>query len=378
MARSVAYAAPKGNEAGTCRARGPSFLLLVRLSGPPADHNAGPTLMPTPPPASSDPPPEPAESAGARAVSRFGAMSGKARGIAWILMGALLVTAMGALVKTLGQRIPAVELVTVRAVFLVTALLPFMLRQGRHIFHIPAPGLLALRSLTLAAVNLLGFWTLTVLPLVYVTSISFSKPLFVTIMAMLLLGERVRMRRGLATVAGFAGVLVMLNPTTVAFGSLEVWAAFGALAMAVGMAAGVILVKLLSRTTHPNTIIFYSNLGVVALSAVPTALFWVQPTGAEWLLLALLGLVGLAAQNCFIRAYRAAEASFVTPFEYIRILTAAVVGYIFFAEKPDIWTGLGALIITVSTLYLAHRERIAGTGRDRRDDPTSDRDSRTL
>jgi len=75
-------------------------------------------------------------------------------------------------------------------------------------------------------------------------------------------------------------------------------------------------------------------------------------------MLVLLGLVGLAGQNCFIRAYRAAEASFVAPFEYVRILTAAAVGYFAFAEIPDIWTGVGASIIAASTLYLAHRERV--------------------
>lgn len=275
-----------------------------------------------------------------------------------MLAGSLLVTVMGALVKTLGGRIPAVELASVRAVFLVAALLPFMLRRASGVFVTRQPGLLLLRAAALATVNALGFWTLTILPLVYVTSISFTKPLFVTLLALLLLGERLRLRRSLATLAGFVGVLVMLNPRTIAFGSAEVWAAFAALGVAMSMAIGVILVKKLSGTDRPSTIIFYSNLGVVLLLALPTAMFWVDPTGREWLLLILLGLVGLAGQNCFIRAYRAAEASFIAPFEYVRILTAAAVGYFFFSEIPDIWTGVGALIIAASTLYLAHRERV--------------------
>ena len=284
--------------------------------------------------------------------------STRSRAILWMLAGSLLVTVMAALVKTLGSRLPAVELAGVRAVFLVAALLPFMLRRPSGAFVTHQPGLLLLRAAALATVNALGFWTLTVLPLVYVTSISFTKPLFVTLLAVLLLGERLRLRRSLATLAGFAGVLVMLNPRTIAFGSTEVWAAFAALGVALSMAIGVILVKTLSETDRPSTIIFYSNLGVVALLAIPTALFWVTPSAQEWGLLILLGLVGLAGQNCFIRSYRAAEASFVAPFEYVRILTAAAVGYLVFAEIPDVWTGIGAAIIAASTLYLAHRERM--------------------
>lgn len=285
-------------------------------------------------------------------------LSRRARAIAWMLAGSLLVTVMGALVKLLGSRIPAVELAAVRAVFLVLALLPFMLRQRRSVFITRQPGLLVLRAGALAAVNALGFWTLTILPLVYVTSISFTKPLFVALLALVFLGERLRLRRSLATLAGFVGVLTMLNPHTITFGSLEIWAAGAALMAALSMAVGVILVKRLSETDPPSTIIFYSNLGVVALLAVPTAVYWVDPTGREWLLLGLLGLVGLAGQNCFIRAYRVAEASYVAPFEYVRILAAAAVGYLAFAEIPDIWTGIGALLIAASTLYLAHRERV--------------------
>lgn len=287
-----------------------------------------------------------------------GGLSLRARAILWMLAGSLLVTFMAALVKTLGNRMPAIELASVRALILVAALLPFMLRRGRGVFVTGQPGLMLARSGTLAIVNAVGFWTLTVLPLAYVTSISFSKPLFVTLLAVLLLGERVRLRRGLATLAGFLGVLVMLNPRTIAFGSAELWAAGGALGVAFSMALGVILVKRLTETDQPSTIIFYSNLGVVILLALPTAIYWVQPTGEEWILLALLGLVGLVGQNCFIRAYRAAEASFVAPFEYTRILTAAAVGYLLFSEVPDIWTWVGAAMITAATLYLAHRERI--------------------
>lgn len=277
-----------------------------------------------------------------------------------MLAAATLVTVMSALVKTLGQTLPAAQMAAVRGAFLVAALLPFMLRQNAGVFRSSRPGLLALRALTLLIVNVVGFWALTKLPLVYVTSIGFSKPLFITVFAILLLGERIRLRRTLATLTGFAGVLLMLNPATVQFGSVELWAAIGALSVAIAMGAGVIVVKKLAETDHPNTIIFYSNTAVVLTLALPAGLYWVAPTPAEWGLLVLLGLVGLASQNCFIRAYRAAEASFVAPFEYTRILSAGLVGLLFFDEAPDIWTALGAGLIVASTYYIARREARLG------------------
>lgn len=273
-----------------------------------------------------------------------------------MIAAALLVTAMGALVKSLGQRLPAGEMAAVRSTFLMFLLLPMMMRQGRAVFRTARPGLMAMRALSLVIVNAGGFWTLTVLPLAYVTSISFTKPLFVTLLAVLLLGERLRRRRTLATAAGFFGVVVMVNPAAVPVADSQLAAAFVALCVALSMAVGVILVKRLAERDHPNTIIFYSNLSVTVLLAVPAAIWWVPPTAEEWLLLGLLGLIGLASQTCFIRAYRVAEASFVAPFEYVRLLSAAAAGYWLFSEVPGPWTAAGASLIVASTFYIARRD----------------------
>ncbi|RMD87930.1 MAG: DMT family transporter [Alphaproteobacteria bacterium] len=273
-----------------------------------------------------------------------------------MLATAVLVTIMGALVKYLGQSLPAHEIVAVRAVILVAAILAFMLHQPRCVFRPRRPWLLAGRTATLAIVNVLGFWVLTVLPLAYVTAISFSKPLFITLLAVLFLGEVVRLRRALATLIGFLGVLIMVNPAALGPIGAPPLAALAALAVAAVMAVGVIQVKKLAESDHPNTIILYTNLGVALVTAVPSALFWVSPDGAQWAFLVMLALVGLAAQTSFIRAYRAAEASFVAPFEYVRILTAALAGYLFFDEVPHLATAIGAALIAASTLYIARRE----------------------
>lgn len=289
-------------------------------------------------------------------IGRFSALSARARAVCWMLVASLLVTAIAALVKYLGQTLPVTQMAAIRALFLLMAILPFMARQGRHVFQLGNPVLLIARALTMVAVNVAAFWVLTRLPLVFVTSITFSKPLFIAILAALFLGETLRLRRSLATTVGFIGVLIMLNPTTVTLADGQLSAAIGAVGVAFGMAIGVILVKKLSDSEDPNTIIFYGNLGVFGVLIIPSLWFWVSPDPVEWLCLAALGVLGLAAQSCFIRAYLAADATFVAPFEYSRILAAALAGHLFFAETPDIWTAIGATLIVGSTLYMARRE----------------------
>ncbi|GER00431.1 transporter RarD family, DMT superfamily protein [Iodidimonas gelatinilytica] len=268
------------------------------------------------------------------AISRFNLLPGRVRAVWWMFAAALLVTMMGAIVKDMGQTMPVSQIAAIRSVFLVAAILPFMLRQSRRVFHPGNMGLLLARSSTLVIVNVVGFWTLTRLPLVYVTAISFSKPLFIALLAVMFLGEAMRLRRTIATLIGFAGVLVMLNPTGVALAQGEILTALAALGVAFTMAVGVILVKQLAASDHPNTIIFYGNLAVLILLTGPAIVFWVPPTSEQWIALVALGLIGLASQSSFIRAYQAADASFVAPFEYIRLLSAAAVGYVIFGESP--------------------------------------------
>lgn len=278
--------------------------------------------------------------------------------IGWMLVASMLVTLMGALIKQVGTRIPVTELATLRSLFLLAALLPFMLREGRGVFHPGRPGLLLARALTLVVVNVLGFWVLTQLPLALATSLSFTKPLFIVPFAALFLGERLRLRRSLATLLGFAGVFVMLDPFGHSLDEAGIRAALVALFAAAAMAMGVILVKKLAASDRPNTIIFYGNLTVVLILSGPTLMQWTTPTVPEWAVLCAIGLLGLGAQHGFIRAYRSADASLVAPFEYSRILLSAFLGWLMFGESVASHTIAGAFLVAFATLYIARREHM--------------------
>jgi len=302
--------------------------------------------------------------AGGRLARRWRGLSANARGILWMLAAAVGFGLMGALVKQLGTRLDSLQLAFFRGAVALLVLLPFLARAGwaTAMPHYPLRHLG--RATTGMAALVFGFYAFTHLPLATATAISFAQPLFMVVLAVLLLRERVRWRRWTATLVGFAGVLVMLRPGHEALQT----AALAALANALFVALSAVQVKAMPRDEKDLTLLFSFSF-VAALALFPPALLvWQAPTAQEWLLLGAMGGLGIASQAAVVRAYRVgADASLVAPFDYARLIVAAGLGFAFFAELPDVWTGAGAAIIILSTLYIARREAVLG--RPRKDPP---------
>ena len=190
------------------------------------------------------------------------------------------------------------------------------------------------------------------LPLAIATVLSFCSVLFVTALAGPILGEKVGWRRWSATLVGFAGVLVILRPGAVEIG----WPVAAAIGSAFLGAAIVLTTKTLARSEGTGTIMFYIGL-VTTVIALPVALPGLAWPGWPnmWLLL-LAAFCGPLAMMIWINALRLADASVIAPVSYIRLLFAAGFGIVLFDEVPDLWLGLGALLIVGSTLYITRRE----------------------
>lgn len=286
---------------------------------------------------------------------RWQALPVNVRGAAWILIGAVFSTGMAVLAKMLGAHLSAAQIVFFRALAGLVLILPFLIPLGWRALASGRMGLHVLRGVTGASAMICTFYSFVHLPLADANALSFARALFLVVLAALFLGERVGLRRGLATLIGFAGVLIMLRPS----GSMEpaaLVALFGALLVSIA----VIFVKMLARTEPQSTLIFYSGLFATLVSAIPALLHWVPPTAAEFLLLGMMGALAVAAQACFIRAYSEAEATALAPFDYTRLLFAAGADMVVFAIFPDLWSLAGALIIAASTLYIVHREHQLG------------------
>jgi len=273
------------------------------------------------------------------------------RGALWMLLSALLFAVMGMLVKWLGSRLDSFQVAFFRAGFGFLIILPFALAAGPSVLRPKRPGMHLLRGLLGASGMSCSFYALAHLPLAQATAYSFTKPLFLVLLAALFLGEKVRLRRLSATIVGFLGVLVMMRPT----GGIEPAALVAVFGTA--LTAGVVVtVKLLLRTERPVTVMFWFGLISSLLTLLPALYVWVPPTSRELLLLLATGAVGASAQSAMLRGYLLAEATALAPFSYVQLIFAGVLGYVVFAEVPGLQTLIGAAIIVGSTLYIVYRE----------------------
>jgi drug/metabolite transporter (DMT)-like permease len=118
-----------------------------------------------------------------------------------------------------------------------------------------------------------------------------------------------------------------------------------------------IIVARYADTERPIQYVFFYNVGATAMFLVPAILVWREPGAADLGLMFLLGVLGLAAEFCAIKALSTGEASVVGPVEYVRLIFATLVGYALFRELPGVLTWIGAAIIVASALYVARRGR---------------------
>jgi len=179
-------------------------------------------------------------------------------------------------------------------------------------------------------------------------------PLLVTALSIPFLGERVGLRRWLATAVGLIGVLVILRPGTSAFHI----AAFFPLVSALSWACTLIMTRMMSGKEHAATTMTYSSIAGLGILSAMVPLVWVNPTWHDILFATIVGVTSTAGQWIVVLAFRYADASVLAPFSYTQLLWVSILGFLIFGEVPDVWTVTGAAFIVASGLYTAHRERV--------------------
>lgn len=277
------------------------------------------------------------------------------RAALWTLLAGLLFSAMSVLVKLMGTRLDSLQMAFFRAAFGLLTILPFAMASGPRSLRTRRPFAHLIRGMVGAAGMFCGFYSIAHLPLADASAYSFTRPLFLIVLAALYLGERIRLRRISATTVGFVGVVIMLRPSA----SIEP-AAIVALLGAMFVALVAVLIKRLTRTERPVTVMLYFGLISTTIALIPALAVWRQPTWAELGMLMLVGAFGASAQSCMIRGYMVGEATAIAMYDYARLLYAFALGYVIFHEVPDIWTLVGALVIVGATLYIAYREAQLG------------------
>ncbi|WXH23687.1 DMT family transporter [Roseomonas mucosa] len=287
------------------------------------------------------------------------------RAILLVLGEALAFSLVAAMIKLLGGAIPLAEVMLFRNLFALPALMPqAMAHGGWRALRTRAPlghlqrsgwGLLAMGG---------SFYGYAHLPLALASALTFTMPLFLTVLSVPLLGDRVGPRRVSAVLVGFSGVLVMLSPGLLpgtGAAAPDPAAVCVVLLSAIGWALAMISIRRMGTGGEPGVtiVLWYALSGVVACS-IASLPVWVWPTAGQWALLAGLGMVSGIGQLLLTAAYRSGEAAMLAPFEYSGLIWATLLGSLLWGEFPGLADLAGFLILVSAGLFIWRTEVTRG------------------
>ena len=259
---------------------------------------------------------------------------------------------MHALVRHVSGSLHPFEIAFFRSLFGLAVVLPLLYRAGPSVFRSHNPKLILLRGALGGTSMLCWFYGLSVVPIAEATALSFTNVIFGSLGVTLILGERMRARRWTAIAFGFAGMLLILKPGIGVAGTGSLIVLFAAVLWGIS----TVVVKKISQTDSTLTIVAWSGLALTVVTAIPAATVWQWPNLEEYLWLVLIGTIGSIGNMGWTYAIKTAEASLIIPIDFSRLVWAAAIGFLFFAELPDIWTWSGSALIVSSTAYISWRE----------------------
>jgi drug/metabolite transporter (DMT)-like permease len=276
----------------------------------------------------------------------------------FLTMGSMvLFTMLDASAKLVTQHLPMAVAVFFRY-FIALALTGILIWHGggAALLKTRHPLLQLVRGALLLGSTFCNFFAMSYLQLAQTSAIFFTIPLWVCALSVPLLGEHVGMRRWLAVVAGFCGVIVIMRPGTDSFQP----------AMLVSLVASLmgalynIATRKVGGLDRVETSLLYVALTGSAVAAFPMLTHWQTPLPWQWLPLVLMGIAGTMGHFMLIQAHRMAPASTLAPFIYTQIIWMTIAGYLLFGNVPDTGTLLGAAIVVASGIYVFNRERVKG------------------
>lgn len=276
------------------------------------------------------------------------------KGATLVMCATILFAFMVLIIKLLGQRYEVVQIVFVRQMIMAAIMFPVIASHFSETMHSNAPKLQLLRVCFALGSILIGFTAVIELPLAESTTIGFARSFFITLFAVWFLQETVGIRRWSAIAVGFIGVLVVMRPGTDAFSIYSLYALIAA-----ALVGGVgILNRKLAKIDGAQRTVTYLIIGVGGVLAPFAISVWTWPSWTDWLLFAALGGITWSAQMLNVQGFKFGEASFLAGLDYVRLLFAVAMGYIFFGDIPDPYFYLGAAIIIAAAIYTLYREAV--------------------
>ena len=268
------------------------------------------------------------------------------------IMSIVLFSIMIIFIRKASENLHILEVVFFRNLLAFFVMLPILKSTGLVAIKMNNTKLFFVRGFFGAIGMLAGFTCLTLIPLAQATAISFAQPIFITIGATIFLGEIIKVRRIVAIVIGFIGMLIIVQPGVNSFSFGIMLAIIAALAHSFNG----LIVKKLTLTDTPQAIIMWMVIILIPITLIPALVVWEWPSFETWLYLWGIAIVGSLAHFLWTKSCSMADITSLQPIEFIKLPIIALFGWMIFSEIPGTWTWVGGLIIFISTIYISHRE----------------------
>lgn len=244
---------------------------------------------------------------------------------------------------------PVFQIAFLRNAFGIMFMVPWLMKMGMGALKTAHPGKHAVRGL-LSAINVWCLYgALAIAPIADVAAITFMMPIVGSLFAVLVYREVASGRHWSAVLVGFIGALIVIRP---GFGHVNPGLLLAVGAVLAGSTVAM-MIKGLMRYDSPDTVACYLFISHTLIGLVPAVIVWVMPDLTQLALCAALGWLGTVIQRTFNRGMAAADATVALPFNFSRLIWAALFGWLFFAEIPDLWTWIGGTVIFCSSVYIA-------------------------
>lgn len=281
-------------------------------------------------------------------------------GIGLMIIATVLFSVMHASIKHMSSNMHPFEIAFFRNLFGLLVIAPWFIKYGLEPLKTKKIKLHLARSFFNVIAMLSFFYALSIAPLADVASLAFTAPLFASILAVFFLKEIIGIKRIIAIILGFIGAIIVIDPVYSSINNGHILTLLSASVWSVSL----IIIKILGRTESSVTITSYMVIIMIPLSGFAAYFYWETPTIHDLIFLAIIGISGTAAQMLLAQALRQGDTSIIMPFDFLKLIWAVGIGYLFFFEVPSLNTWLGSIIIFLSTIYIANRERILSRKKD--------------
>lgn len=271
--------------------------------------------------------------------------------ISLMIISGLFFVLMHSAVKYLSKEVHIFEIAFFRCALVIFVLAPIIFQQGKKIFKTKQPKVQFLRITTNSVAMLCFFYGISTTPLAQLTTLGFTVPIFATILAVIFMKEKIRLRRTTALIVGFIGTIIVMRPDiSIELGALLI--IFSSFLWSICL----IFIKKLTETDSAVTISLYFGIGMIPATFALALPVLEMIDLRQFIILIFIAVTGTLAQTIMNSALEKGELALLLPFDFLRLIWSVLIGYALFSEEPTITLWLGSFLIIGSTSYIAWRE----------------------